>query len=361
MNFQGILIFTFVVLLTGCQEYFEGAVRNKRNNPIDSFGEGLTCDNVRAGIVGGIQANENTFSNIVKIHNYITSAPNCSGVLIAPNVVLTAGHCFVNNEVDMREIPNAENSYVVSAGVGSDCGSHNNSISKQVEKIIIHESLEQDSFDGIGINEHRPHVKDMAIVILREGFDLNYMMPTLTNFDDLRTLFRSGVRELNLVGFGRRGSEANAVLGSRHRVEVELGTFTGHEFTTNQRVGTGACRGDSGGGVVGKITSNGGDLWHSIGIISRGPELCGAGITETHTLIYDSICWAQEKLNSENLEINLDDNERHCQREELIQEVCSERIENCHLVVSQKVFEDSNLLNCVNEGSLEDKRACLSL
>jgi secreted trypsin-like serine protease len=163
----------------------------------------------------------------------------CSGALIAPSVVLTAGHCVVGGNVD-------KTGWSFEVYFGDDTHHRVAGRTARVAEWHLH-----------------PADADLAILLLEAAVDvppLRWSRETPTARDDARYV---GFGAVALEDRGRKHSEAATIR------DVADG------FLDIDAPARGPCHGDSGGPLL-----VGGTIY---GVASTGDEDCGGGATYTRT------------------------------------------------------------------------------
>ena len=190
-------------------------------------------------ITGGTAINNGT-SNVVSV---ISKDSVCSGALLSPRVVVTAGHCVVNRDTGLL----LKDLYVSSPGVAvpADYNFNVDDSWATVQEIRITSNFENIS--------RRVEPDDIAFLALSKSLELPFPVfiasPGLT--EDLIAK-RSTVR---IFGYGATSNAGSGFGGVAHRAEVTLFQRLTNRPTEVWLTSDSAslCRGDSGGPVV---TSN---------------------------------------------------------------------------------------------------------
>ncbi|MFT3697657.1 MAG: trypsin-like serine protease [Kofleriaceae bacterium] len=205
-----------------------------------------------APVVGGTSVPSGKWPDAVAI---IGKLGTCSGTLIAPTIVLTAGHC---SEIDAQQVIANTTDYA------SQSGEHVN-----IKAFVAHPEWDTGT--------------DVAIITLAKPItDVKpRALGTACTFADFTTEM-----PVELVGFGvtkSDGSGVNTKLNEATTLVIDPDCSEGHgcreiggEFTAGGG-GTDSCFGDSGGPVY-RETGHGTIL---IGTVERGmngsPTVCGGG------------------------------------------------------------------------------------
>jgi MYXO-CTERM domain-containing protein len=215
-------------------------------------------------IVGGEAVEGRGWSNVVAVLSVDPSQINtghlCSGTLIAPQIVLTAGHCIVP-ETDPDEI-------AVYFG-DSIYGKH---VASVVRFEIFPEACVEDC---------DPDAYDFAFLEIREKIGGVDIIPILTDQDEWNETMVVG-KPVTFVGFGAirdDGEEEPPLemdeLGYKAVVAADIVDFSesGREFIAGER-GKDTCSGDSGGPAFVQLADG---SWRQVGVTSRGVRPCGYG------------------------------------------------------------------------------------
>jgi len=215
-------------------------------------------------VVGGEPAPEQEFDAVLEVGNTLTGP--CSGVLIRPDLVLTAGHC-------VREGTTLQTLSVVrplSLGGGL-----------------------------VDIESFGPH-PDMCLTCELDEFDFGYVLlaepldvPPLEVITD-QVVWDSLVGDegpVTVVGWGHV-PERGGLRGERWKVEVPIRRFTetGFEFYAGGE-GKDSCGGDSGGPAL--VLGEDG-AWKIAGVTSRGSTECGSG--GFYGVAYHAMGWLSEEV-----------------------------------------------------------------
>lgn len=186
----------------------------------------------------------------------------CTGVLVAPDVVLTAGHC-VSDVADVSTLR-------LYSGDGVDGGL----VASDVTVATI----------AIAPHFRRHPLGNADVAVLRLTKTLTGVQPAALSLDldEDEALLRRGA-ELTLVGYGEREDRAR---GLKFAVTTPVKRHTSHEIVAGGG-GRDACQGDSGGPVFG-LTDTGGE--QLVGLVSRGIGL-GCGDGGYISRLVDHACW----------------------------------------------------------------------
>lgn len=187
----------------------------------------------------------------------------CTGTLVAPDLVLTAAHCFQPVPVAPIQIYFGD-TQVSASVVSSDAwGSH--------PDFCLPADCGED-------------LHDFAWVKLPSAVEIDPIVP-ITNQSEFDEAMQVGV-ELTFVGFGQDEDE---VTGIKRQVVSSLTAFneSGREFQAGSD-GKDTCLGDSGGPALVQLASG---EWRIAGVISRGEE-CGVG--GTYGVPLPELCWLRD-------------------------------------------------------------------
>lgn len=177
-------------------------------------------------VVGGfVQPEEDA---TVRMH--VVTGHNCSGTLVAPRIVVTAKHCFVNYGMEGW-----------TAGVGPTGEDR----VFDVEEVIL-------TPDAVPTLED----EDLAVAILAEPIDDVVPRPLPWSGDDVHD-----GDDVRLIGYGTTNA---GTFGIKNETTDPIAAVHDFELSTS---GNGPCPGDSGGSVV----DADGVL---VGVIDRAPEGC---------------------------------------------------------------------------------------
>jgi V8-like Glu-specific endopeptidase len=210
-------------------------------------------------IYGGEQSDPGEWPAVVAV----STGKLCTGTLVAPDLVLTAAHCFdpqPNGSVQIHFGNNLASSDVV---LSEDWGSHPDFC------------LPKDCGDDI---------HDFAWVRLPAPADVEPIVP-ITDQAEFDEVMQVGT-ELWFVGFG---TDDDGTIGTKREVEATLTSFneTGREFRAGGG-GKDTCYGDSGGPALVQLASG---QWRLAGVISRGGE-CGQG--GIYGVPLPELCWLRD-------------------------------------------------------------------
>ncbi len=213
-------------------------------------------------VIGGEPALEPAYDGVVALYNDATGR-RCSGTLIRPDLVLTAGHCFeAVTDVSMLR---------VAYGPALD--------------------------EWADVAEYGTHPQ-MCLTCGRDEYDYGYVQfsapidhPTIAILTDQElwdaTMEKGSV--VTVVGIGDVPDRAGRP-GARWRVDVPIRGFTesGLEFVAGGD-GLDSCQGDSGGPALVEALDG---SWRLAGVVARGSKECGAG--GYYGVAYRALEWLAE-------------------------------------------------------------------
>src|SRR5271165_2889695 len=215
----------------------------------------------RAAIIGGSLAKDNTFPQLAFIlYNHGSSGFTCTGTVVAPNVVLMAGHC-------------AENT--VASGYAVVTGNVEWSASPRqvsgVSRVAVYPAFNRTYLSG-----------DAALLVLATPTTAPAI--TLASYPSDSAHLKVGTKAM-IVGWGdtragqlkpsKRLSWADTVVQPTNYCQSQLGSFyEPSEICTIDppNYATGACSGDSGGPLVTPDSSGGASI--EVGVTSHIYDDC---------------------------------------------------------------------------------------
>ena len=198
-------------------------------------------------IIGGVLDNQYANYSVMVVSKGGTF---CSGVVISTDIVITAAQCIkesINNtKIHWRD--------------------HNNKpIFAEIENIVIHPEYVEDAI------EKRTRSIDLAIIKTKQGILKSFNVITLP--DKNFQIFKAGTF-LELTGFGVSSETDNQTIGKLRVAKLPIVTPFGQGKLLVWLEGnnSGACSGDSGGGIIGPN-----NLLIGITVWSEGtlPKRCG--------------------------------------------------------------------------------------
>jgi hypothetical protein len=210
-------------------------------------------------IYGGTEADPGEWPAVVGI----STGKLCTGTLVAPDLVLTAAHCF-----------DPEPTGPVQVYFGDSLGSAKTVLASSWAKhpeYCVYPDCSEDVHDFAWIRLSSP-VSVAPIVPITDQAEFDEVMRVGTSFW--------------FVGFGEN---EDGVLGIKREVEATLTEFneSGREFRAGGG-GKDTCYGDSGGPALVQPSSG---QWRLAGVISRGAE-CGEG--GVYGVPLPELCWLRD-------------------------------------------------------------------
>lgn len=237
--------------------------------------------NAALRIYGGEAVPRNGHPAVVALHE--SRKIVCSGTLIHPNVVLTAGHCLVNGTV-------AAPLTGVSTGPGHEGGEKKPDI--EISDQAVHPEFKV----------HPRGNMDLGLVFLDKPVEKTKPVSVEDGTAKVREWLGlakpgdSGIivtPKMTMVGYGRREDGGK---GRKFAVSVPITQTNPSEIAIGGS-GKDSCEGDSGGPV---LSPDGG----VIAVISRGLTIgCGGG--GIATVVADASCWIREESMNRGFEIEV--------------------------------------------------------
>lgn len=195
----------------------------------------------------------------------VSSGKLCTGTLVAPDLILTAAHCF-----------EAESNVPVQIVFGDSLMSGN---------VISSDSWGSHPDFCIPSDTCKEDLHDFAWVRLDVPIDGIEPIVPITSQVEFDEVMVPGA-ELLFVGFGR---DESGTIGIKRQVSASLTSFntSGREFRAGGD-GNDTCLGDSGGPALVQLASG---EWRVAGIISRGGD-CGEG--GVYGVPLPELCWLRD-------------------------------------------------------------------
>lgn len=215
------------------------------------------------------------FSGVVGVIGYLggNEGFTCSGTLIAPNVVLTAGHCvFLRDESGNIEFDGVSNPSQLSVHEGLKLSYHAKKAS--VSKAVAHESWNGE-LGGT----------DIAVILL--NINVTDLMMYKIRDNPAEQKGEKGI----IVGYGITGEDKVDSMTQRWGNTTILDVDTGNQLL---EIGnpSGTCQGDSGGPLF-TLQNN---SYVVSGISSFGRNGCSATENSFHTRVIAYRSWINEKM-----------------------------------------------------------------
>lgn len=237
-----------------------------------------------AGIVGGRKVSRADAEANKAVLLLTMGADNemgiCTATAIAPNVVLTAGHC-----VDLSEEKTA---VAIGTGISCESGFNINTDLIKVRRILRH-NLYSDYVRGESFTKY-----DIALVILSENLPSRYQIFKIANPEKVDASSPLRFTGFGTINFKKGGS------GIMRSTELPRSGFTydldKKTVTVDQSYGTGICTGDSGG--AGLVLVNGQEQILGVNSVvsNLGSEQTVCNYKSRLTLAFGHMSWIKERL-----------------------------------------------------------------
>jgi hypothetical protein len=187
----------------------------------------------------------------------------CTGTVVAPDLVLTAAHCFDPAPIAPVQVYVGDTLATALTFTSDEWGRH--------PDFCLPAECGED-------------LHDFAWVKLAQDIGVEPIKP-ITNQADYDEAMKVGT-ELTFVGFGE---DEDGVIGSKLQVVSSLTSFneSGREFRAGGE-GKDTCLGDSGGPALVQLSSG---EWRLAGVISRGGD-CGLG--GIYGVPLPELCWLRD-------------------------------------------------------------------
>lgn len=191
----------------------------------------------------------------------------CTGTLVAPRLVITAGHCVVDKQAEL---------YQVHFGNGDEAEFREQGLS------VLR--VEASPYYRVDVGSHA----DVAFLLLSQASQ-EKTIAVATDPDELRELLTPG-KQATVVGFGVRNNETGEA-GIKYLGPATVKWQAGNEVWMGDAKGD-SCSGDSGGPAYGRLANG---EWRVFGVTSRGPSPCGMDAWPgIWGLMHWHLCWIQQ-------------------------------------------------------------------
>lgn len=228
-----------------------------------------TTPTPRPSIIGGEPTAIGEFDPVVAIE---AAGGLCTGTLVAPDLVLTAGHCLTAirdpAHITVRFGPNLRRDPDVSIGA-TDFG--------------VHPDL---------CTQCKTDIHDYGYVVIDGRYsDPEGLIPPITAQEEWDERMQIG-ESVTLVGYGEDpdAESKRASIGVKRKVTTSITQLSpeGLEFFAGGGLRD-SCEGDSGGPAFVQLTSG---AWRLAGITSRGSSPCGDG--GFYGVPYPALAWLSD-------------------------------------------------------------------
>jgi secreted trypsin-like serine protease len=216
-------------------------------------------------VVGGDPVTPGSFPEVVAI---VAGAQFCTGVVVAPTIVLTSGSCLVDVETadDLAVFPGDEVDPAAEIAV-SDYAVH--------PEFCVACSTE---------------IHDYGYLVTEQAFAPPFGQPIATVAERDEVLVEG--TPVTVVGFGEDPEAASGEeIGIKREVAVAIGKVSPDqlEFSAGGN-GRDTCQGDGGAPALARLDN---DRIVVAGIVSRGPDPCGSGTR--YSSAFGPLCWIEER------------------------------------------------------------------
>ena len=233
----------------------------------------------RRWVVNGELATRADLRSTVALFDTETVEPFCTGTLIAPDVVMTAGHCFANEDDSAFVVAAAD--FTVYVGALDANTLEEGAATGTFGVSEIHVDCGWLVYDAANVEDESSFGRsdDIAFLLLDREVPAALMAPTSLLPEELSSELAVGA-EVIVSGYGIYDLDADES-GVLHTGRTTVGKMNGYEILTARSadgLGTDSCSGDSGGPLY--FEASDGEVY-VVGVVSRGTSdsefECGDG------------------------------------------------------------------------------------